>query len=72
MTSLSRHRAVQCFQADLRLLCPSGGCASVDDYTTCNLAKVPARALMGNAELQGSAQGDAIQSALVAAGKLRR
>ena len=31
-------------QGDLRLLCPSGGCATVDQYERCNIAKSPARA----------------------------
>ncbi len=56
-------------QSELRLLCPTGGCASVDDYASCNLARVPAGALVGRAELQGSALGDAIQSAFEEAGK---
>ena len=51
-------------QADLRLLCPNGGCAPVDDYSRCNFARVPSGALMAPGDLQGSDRGKSIQSAL--------
>lgn len=31
---------------DLRLLCPDGGCAAVDDYEGCNINAVPAHAVL--------------------------
>lgn len=31
-------------KADLRLLCKEGGCKSLDEYESCNIARVPARA----------------------------
>ena len=31
-------------QAGLRLLCPAGGCAPLEDFESCNIARVPARA----------------------------
>lgn len=50
-------------------MCPGGGCAAVDDYTSCTLARVPAGALVGPGELQGSQLGKAIQQAFEAAAK---
>lgn len=31
---------------DVRLLCPQGGCATVDQYARCNFAAIPARAVV--------------------------
>lgn len=53
----------------MRLVCPSGGCARVEEFETCHLAKVPSGALVGPGELQGSERGRAIQAAFEAAGK---
>lgn len=55
-------------QADLQLLCPTGGCKSVDEYATCNFAKVPAHAIVGPRLYQTSSLGAAIKAALVNAG----
>ena len=55
-------------QADLRLLCPTGGCQPLDQYEACNLAKSPARAVMVRADVKSSAVGQAVQQALVAGG----
>lgn len=50
---------------DLALLCPNGGCASVEDYANCNLGRVPAHAIVADARNPNL---DAIKDALVAAG----
>ena len=57
-------------QSDMRLMCPDGGCATVDKFSSCNLAKVPAGALVGPPELQGSQLGNDIKAAIVNAGGL--
>lgn len=54
-------------QGDLRLVCPSGGCVSVEDYASCTLGRIPARALVGTAEMHSSQMGAAIQAALTQA-----
>ena len=43
--------------ADLRLLCPAGGCATVDMYDSCNLARVPAYAYVGTPAFRASEVG---------------
>ncbi|KAI7836214.1 hypothetical protein COHA_009895 [Chlorella ohadii] len=53
---------------DLRLLCPSGGCATVDQYERCNIAKSPARAVFSRKDMQNSDMGKAVKDALVAGG----
>ena len=51
---------------DYRLLCRTGGCNSVDDYESCNLAKVPSHAVVASST---NALRTEIQSALVTAAK---
>lgn len=43
--------------ADLRLLCPAGGCAAVDSYESCSLARAPAYALVGTPAFRASQVG---------------
>ena len=50
-----------------RLLCPNGGCAAVDDFASCNLARVPSHAVIASSELASSPRGSEIAAALVAA-----
>lgn len=52
-------------QDQLRLVCPSGGCASVEDFSKCTLGRVPSGALVVPADMFGSQLGSAIQNALV-------
>ncbi|KAL4859021.1 putative N-acetyl-gamma-glutamyl-phosphate reductase [Chlorella vulgaris] len=54
--------------ADMMLLCPNGGCAAIGDYESCNLAKVPARAVMSRAGMRSSTEGKAIAAALESGG----
>jgi melanoma-associated antigen p97 len=56
-------------KGDYRLLCRTGGCKSVDDYESCNLAKVPSHAVVGTTAFANSVQGNAIKVALVTAAK---
>ena len=50
-----------------RLLCKNGGCAAVDDFAACNLAKVPSHAVIASSATASSPLGKAIAEALVAA-----
>jgi hypothetical protein len=50
-----------CCQADLRLLCPAGGCAPVDQFESCNIARAPAYAVMAPAALRSGAVGQVVQ-----------
>lgn len=59
-------------QADLRLVCPSGGCAPVDQFERCHVAKSPARAVFSRADMQGSDMGKAVKAALLAGGERGR
>lgn len=52
----------------LRLVCPAGGCAPVADFKRCNLAAIPAQAIVGAVTLQRTEVGAAVKAALVAAG----
>jgi melanoma-associated antigen p97 len=52
-------------QDDFRLLCPNGGCETVDNFATCNLARVPSHGIVGSSALQTSALGKSIKTALV-------
>lgn len=56
-------------QDDFRLLCPNGGCKSVDEYNSCNFGRVPSHAIVGTRGLQGTALGDAIKTALLNASR---
>lgn len=53
--------------SDLRLLCPAGGCAAINMYDSCNLARVPAYAFMTTPAFRSSEAGKAVAAALAAA-----
>lgn len=53
---------------DLRLVCPNGGCDTVENWRSCNLAAIPSQAFVGNVELLRSEDGKNIKQALVDAG----
>lgn len=38
-------------KSDLRLICPEGGCAELDDYESCNFARVPSHMIAAQREL---------------------
>lgn len=47
-------------RSDVRLLCPQGGCATVDQYARCNFAAVPARAVVVRPDTDTSRLEDAL------------
>ncbi|KAL4428192.1 hypothetical protein ABPG75_002281 [Micractinium tetrahymenae] len=55
-------------KADMRLLCPAGGCKTLDEFETCHVGKAPAYAVMTRADVKGAALGESMQTALQAAG----
>jgi hypothetical protein len=57
------------WQADLRILCPAGGCAPIDQSETCNMGMVAAHAVVGLAQVKTSAAGRAAVTQMVAAGR---
>jgi hypothetical protein len=56
-------------QDRLRLLCPAGGCAPVDQPDACNLGKVSAHAVVGTADFKASPAGAAAVRQLVTAAR---
>jgi hypothetical protein len=58
-----------CLQDGLRLLCPAGGCAPINQPDACNLGKVSAHAVVGTAAFKSSPAGAAAIQQLVAAGR---
>ena len=56
-------------QERLRLLCPGGGCAPVNQPDACNLGKVSAHALVGTTDFKTSTAGAAAIRQLVAVGE---
>ncbi|KAI8467189.1 MAG: hypothetical protein J3K34DRAFT_523936 [Monoraphidium minutum] len=56
--------------AELRLLCPAGGCATIDMFDSCNIARVPAYAFVSTPAFRASAAGRAVAAALAAAGEV--
>jgi hypothetical protein len=51
------------------LLCPLGGCKSIDDWEACNMAAIPAQAFVGTVDVQRTDVGAAVKAALVKAGQ---
>eukprot|EP00899_Mesostigma_viride_P014739 jgi/Mesvir1/23266/Mv12880-RA.1 len=51
---------------DLRLLCPSGGCARVDDFAQCYIARAAAHALVARPGWKATADGTAFMNAVMA------
>ena len=49
----------------MRLLCPDGGCAAIEDYQNCNLGRVPAHAIFASSQ---NSEISALKDALVLAG----
>jgi melanoma-associated antigen p97 len=53
--------------SDFRILCSTGGCATLDQASTCNNARVPSRAILASPAFAASTSLPAVQSALVTA-----
>jgi len=62
--------ALCALQERLRLLCPAGGCAPINQPDACNLGKVSAHAVVGTAAFKTRAVGAAAIRQLVTAGEL--
>ncbi|EFN51437.1 hypothetical protein CHLNCDRAFT_140150 [Chlorella variabilis] len=56
--------------ADMAIVCPSGGCKEVSEFLSCHIARSPAFSVMTTAALRNSAEGQAIQAALMDAGSV--
>lgn len=56
-------------KADLALICPTGGCKSVDEFLDCHISRAPAYSVMTTAAFRNSTAGKAVQAALVLAGQ---
>jgi len=53
-------------KASLRLVCPEGGCAEVEDYKNCNFARVPSHMIAGSSDLPS----ESIQNAFMETQKM--